>query len=472
MLRTTSPYRPVSSVDLAAAFASVVLPKAWHPRLDQTRLDLQSVLDSLRGRHEPPFRDLHGGPRSPKPLLTIDPVEHLLPRPLAERYVTTRRDLRFLSLSLRGQHPPPFTRRHATERLQNFEAPTALDLQTRKFRVAAIEHPIADAVTLELDAPAGVVESFLPGQFLTLTVEIGGVSHRRAYSICSPPLSLPRLTITVKRVEGGIVSNYLNDEVRVGDLLRVHGPAGTFTVAPDPRAERHVVILAAGSGITPMLSIIHGLLHQEPATRIDLVYGNRSEQSILFKDPLDELAAAFPERLSVHHVLSRPSKAWKGRTGRVDRRGAAELLDVIGDDGLPAEYLVCGPQPMMDEVLGELAARGVTASRIRQERFVSPRSTSTAALPTTPQPATFSVAGVAHELIVQPNKSLLQAGLDAGLPLGYSCAMGGCGACKVKLRRGSVRMDEPNALTSQEREGGYVLACIAHPTEPVEVEAK
>jgi ring-1,2-phenylacetyl-CoA epoxidase subunit PaaE len=471
MLRTT--FRPVSSVDLAAAFASVVLPKAWHPRLDQTRLDLQSVLDSLRGHHEPPFRDLHGGPRSPKPLRTIDPVEHILPRPLAERYAATRRDLRFLSLSLRGHHPPPFTRRQqATQRPRVVEPSIAPNLQTRKFRVAAIEHPIEDAVTLELEAPAGAVETFLPGQFLTLTVEIAGVSHRRAYSVCSSPASLPRLSITIKRVEGGIVSNYLNDEVRVGDLLRVHGPAGTFTVVPDPRAERHFVILAAGAGITPMISIIHDLLHAEPGTRIDLVYGNRSEQSILYRAWLEEMAAAFSERFTVHHMLSRPSPDWKGKLGRVDRRNADEVLDAIVADGSPAQYLVCGPQPMMEEVREALAARGVPAASIRQERFVSPRSATTAALPTTPQPATFSVAGVEHELIVPPTKTLLQAGLDAGLPLGYSCAMGGCGACKVKLRRGSVRMDEPNALTSQEREGGYVLACIAHPTEPVEVEAK
>ncbi|MFW5740085.1 MAG: 2Fe-2S iron-sulfur cluster-binding protein, partial [Myxococcota bacterium] len=442
------------------------------PRLDQTRLDVQSIIDSLRGKREAPFRSDNAGPRPPTPLESIDPVEHVLPKSIARRYVATRRDIRFLTLSLRGQHPPPFTQRRADTFERRRDAGRRPALETKTVRVTAVQRTTPDAVTLMLEASSGSFEDFEPGQFMTIAVDIEGVRYQRAYSICTPRTALPRLAITVKRVEGGVVSNYLNDRVCAGDLIRVRGPSGSFCIRPNPEAQRHFVLFAAGSGITPMMSILDALLREEPDARVDLIFGNRNEQSILFQEQLEQYAAEFPDRFSVRHVLSRASEDWQGARGRVDRPAASAWLDSLETGSIEPMYLLCGPGPMMESVREELLSRGVPSDRIQQERFVTPRADVRTALPTTPQQATFVLDGVAHDLTVEPGASLLQAGLDAGLPLGHSCTMGGCGACKVKMRRGAVHMDEPNALTPQEREAGYVLACIAHPTEPLEVESK
>lgn len=469
MHRTAShpAFRPVDTVDLAAACAAVVLPKSWQPRIDQTRLDVRSLLDSIRGYHEQTYRSPSGGPRLPTPLRAIDPVEHVLPRLLAQRYIATRRDFHFLTQSLRGQHPPPFVQRtRPARRESNAHDPLAL----RSFRVTSIKHPTPDAATIHFEAPAGAIESLLPGQFITIVIDIEGTTYRRAYSVCSPPSDLPRLAVTVKRVPGGVVSNYLNDELRSGDLLRVQGPAGTFFVRPDPEAQRHFVIFAAGTGITPMLAIVGVLLREEPNTKIDLVYGNRDEASILFRAELEEYVRAHGDRLSVRHVLSRPSGSWPGASGRIDEALTASLLDESAS--ADSVFLICGPEGMMSSVRSALEKRGISQDRISQERFVAPRTTKLRAVSSAPQAATFRIGGQQWTLSVPSNRTLLSAGLGAGLPLRYSCAMGGCGACKVKLRRGSVQMDEPNALTSSERVKGYVLACVAHPTEPVEVESE
>lgn len=459
------PFRPVASVDIAAACAALVLPRSFLPRLDQSRLDLQSLIDSLRGKHEKPFHTPNAGPRPPTPLQTIDPLAHVLPQPLARRYLSTRRDLHFLSMHLRGLHPPPFFQRAARPLRHQPK-----DLSPIPFQVTNVQHLGADAVQIDLEAPPGSLTTFLPGQFLTLTVEVDGATHRRAYSIWSTPEALPRVSIAVKRVPNGAVSGYLHDHIKPGDTLLARGPAGLFTVAPNPTSQRHLIAFAAGSGITPILSIVQSTLRNEPLSQIDLVYGNRHEHTILFRDLLDDLASIHGDRFRVHHVLSQPSESWQGTTGHVNDLSATALLEKPGLDA-SAEYLLCGPDPMMRTLRTWLDRHGIAASQIHQERFVSPRPDSHRPRPSSPQPATYRIHGKARDVLVPASKTVLQAGLDAGLAMGHSCAMGGCGACKVMLQKGSVHMDEPNALTARERDAGYVLACIAYPQEPIEVES-
>jgi ferredoxin-NADP reductase len=454
-------FRPVSAIDLAAACAARILPRSWHLRIDRTRLDAQSVVDSLRGIHEPPFRSPTIGPRTPVPLASIDPLEHILPRPVATRYVSARRDLDHLSMQLRGRHPPPFWSRQAPRRQQQ-QAETP-----RWLRVMSVEHPTGDAVVMEFLVPPGGMQGFVPGQFVTVSVRVDGVVHRRAYSICSTPDVLPALRIAVRRVEGGTVSTYLHDRAKPGDMIEAHGPSGAFTETPDPKQRRRFLMLAAGAGITPMMSIIPALLRGEPDTEVDLVYGNRSEESILFREPIEQLAAAHPGRFRVHHVLSRPSDGWRGKRGRVDPAFVSSLIDAAQEGEAHTDYMLCGPEAMMQALTEMLEGRGVPTSRIRRERFVTPRQTSPR--PDAPQRGVYHVRGTSWEVVIPAGKTLLQAGVAAGLPLRSSCAMGGCAACKVKLHRGAVHMDEPNALTAREREDGYVLACIAYATEPVEV---
>jgi ferredoxin-NADP reductase len=337
------------------------------------------------------------------------------------------------------------------------------------FQVTNVQRLTADAIQIDLEAPESLT-TFTPGQFLTLTVEVDGTSHRRAYSIWSTPESLPRLSIAVKRVPHGVVSGHLHDHVKAGDTLLARGPAGLFAITPNPVAH-HIVAFAAGSGITPILSIVQSVLRNEPDTQIDLVYGNRHEHTILFRDLLDALASSHGDRFRLHHVLSQPSESWQGATGRVNESTAATLLEDVNGSEASSEYLLCGPDPMMRTLSAWLDRRGVPASRIRQERFLSPRPDSHRPRPSSPQPATYRIHGISRDVLVPPSKTVLQAGLDAGMAMGHSCAMGGCGACKVKLRRGSVYMDEPNALTASEREAGNVLACIAYAQEPIEVES-
>jgi ferredoxin-NADP reductase len=455
------PYRPVSAIDIAAACAANILPRSWRLRIDRTRLDAQSVVDSLRGIHEAPFRTSEIGPRVPVPLASIDPLEHILPRPVSARYVSVRRDLDYFSMQLRGRHPPPFWSRQARQRRQE-HAGTSMPL-----RVEHVDHPTGDAVVVEFRVPPGHMHRFLPGQFVTLHLRVGGVEHRRAYSICSTPDALPSLRIAVRRVEGGTVSTYLHDHVRPGDTIEANGPSGSFTEMPTPGQRRRFLMLAAGSGITPMMSLIPALLQGEPDTDVELVYGNRSEGSILFRESIEQLVGAHPSRFRVHHVLSRPSDGWRGRKGWVDPEFVASLIDAKRNGEAPTDFMLCGPEAMMQALAEMLEGRGVPPSRIRRERFVTPRQTSPR--PDVPQRGVYRIHGTSREVIIPAGKTLLQAGVEAGLPLRSSCAMGGCAACKVKLHRGAVHMDEPNALTAREREDGYVLACIAYATEPVEV---
>jgi len=429
-------------------------------------------LDAVRGHHPPPYFDLLHGPTAPTPLLSIDPVELLLPRGLAQRYSSVRRDLRSVANSLRGKHPPPFRVPHAHARSVTIHAIKASTHDWHAFRVTQVERHGDYAATLSLEGAAEAMRSFLPGQFITIAVQRNGSTLRRAYSICSDPIHAPRISITVKRVEGGAVSGTLIDDAKPGDVLKVRGPSGHFAIAPAPDESRRFVLFAAGSGITPVMSVVRTVLRTEPGSRLLLVYGNRSEERILFRAELAELQRQHAERLEIIHVLSQPSAGWVGKRGRIDEPLLHNVLGTMDDAAVEAAtYLLCGPEAMMSTVEGVLQNHGVPASQIIKERFAAPTSSiERARLPADPQPVVFGSATGQIDFMVPSGKTLLEAGLEAGAPLKFSCAMGGCGACKVKVVQGGVYMPEPNALTDQEREDGCVLACISHPTEPLKVE--
>ncbi len=465
-----TPVRPVSWLDVAASFASSVLPSTWTPTLDQARLDLRALLDGIHGHHEPPFRDPTHVPRVPAPLASIHPVEHVLPRPLASRYTRLRRDLSMVLDGLAGRHPPPFARRPLNApRTGRPDRTAPVPWSARHLRVSRVDRPTHDAITLHLSPADNAPFDFSPGQFITLLVGIDGTTHRRAYSICSDPADRTSFAITVKRAAGGLVSSYLHDHAAEGMMLRALGPSGSFVWSEQQHGD--LVLLAAGSGITPIMSILRAALARSTA-RIALLYGNRTEDGIIFRRELQELQATHGGRLTVLHVLSRPADSWTGATGHIDRARLGAWLDELpwaaaGDVG----YYLCGPEGMMAEAKSALASRGIDAARVLQERFASPRNTQAdSALPAEAQPMTVLVDGIEKTIDVRPGQTLLEAGLQAGLPFKFSCTMGGCGACKVRLRSGTVHMGEPNALTPSERDAGHALACIARPLEPVKVQ--
>ncbi|MDI5979213.1 FAD-binding oxidoreductase [Amycolatopsis magusensis] len=334
--------------------------------------------------------------------------------------------------------------------------PVAAENPLREVRIAEVRRETPSAVTLVLeDAERPASFDFRPGQFFTLVADIDGRPVRRAYSASSAP-GAPRLEVTVKRVDGGRFSAHIHRELRAGDRLSLRGPSGSFHA--DPAAAHEVVLVAAGSGITPMMSVIRTLLAAPASARISLLYSNRGPDEVIFADELSRLERENPGRLSVTHVLTREH-------GRLDAAGVHGWLSDLRPPN-DARYYLCGPEALMDTVQGVLTERGVPDDRVHHERYTSGVGTATTA--TTPQQmvvedGTREVGSV----VVEPGQTLLDAGLAAGLEMPYSCTVGNCGDCRVKLRGGEVAMTEPNCLTPQQRAGGYVLACVGCPLSKV-----
>jgi ferredoxin-NADP reductase/predicted pyridoxine 5'-phosphate oxidase superfamily flavin-nucleotide-binding protein len=341
-------------------------------------------------------------------------------------------------------------------------------LRGRRVRVAEIHRETAGAVTLLLED--GAPFDFRAGQYFTLCIEIDGEKVRRAYSASSMPGDM-RLALTIKRVIGGRCSSHVNRRLHVGDALEVIGPSGTFTVDHDPSTRRELVLVAGGSGITPIASIARTVLQYEPESRIVLVYGNRAMPDIIFAQALEQLRSEHGERLQVRHVLENPPEHWSGGSGVLDEIRLRSELDRVAPSPF-AHYFVCGPEPMLHGARRALEALGIEKSRIHEERFSPPRRS----------PAKQRTINGKLPMIVEQSgqrigttevamgKTLLEAGLDAGLPMPFSCAMGNCGECRVKVTSGEVEMDEPNSLTADERARGYVLACVARPLSATAIE--
>jgi len=352
-----------------------------------------------------------------------------------------------------SEPPPPFELREASTRWSR-----GRPRQTRlALRVTEVIAETPSTRTFVLAGPDGLAAplSYRAGQHLTLLVDAGGTTHRRCYSFSTSPLAAGPAAITVKRLANGLVSRHLHDRVSAGDTLTALVPTGEFTLETDPAASRHVVMVAGGVGITPLVSLAETVLRAEPASRITLLTGNRCEDEIIFRGRLDTLATQFGPRLVVRHSLHDAPAGWTGLSGVLD---GPQVLRAVGND--PADiWFVCGPEPMMQSVCESLAAAGVPRERIRTERFAY-ASASATRIPEHAAELHFARSG--RRVTARAGQTLLQAGLEAGIDLPSSCTMGGCGACKVRKLEGRVVMSEPNCLSEAEREAGYVLACCAY----------
>ncbi len=462
--QSPSRYRPVTTLDLAAGALAKVASSRLTPAIEQARRDAHGVLDGFWGRNERSYRSEQHPMRAPRPLHEISLVEECLPPAARKRYQALRRDLDVIVRGFQGQHPPPFFqhRPQALAREQRSIA-TAQPSTTRRMRIAAVVRETADVVTLRLEDVGGAKVAFEAGQFLSVRADVNGETLWRAYSICTAPSS-GELAISVKRVEGGRVSSQLNATAKVGDVLEVRGPSGRFTLARSV-TPRHVVLLGGGSGITPLMSHVHNLLESEAQTRVTLLYGNRGERDIIFKATLDALARRHP-RFTVRHVLSQPADTFECGVGMLDRATTLrELAQLALEDGESTQYLICGPEPMMKAAREAVLERGVAVARILEERFTGPVvSDSTRAGSYQEQLVTIKLGAKETQVKVQPGLTLLEAALSADVQLDFSCTMGGCGACVVKLVEGTVHMDEPSCLSASERAEGKILTCIARPT--------
>jgi len=401
----------------------------------------------------------------------VDPL-NLLPRRIADKVRAAQRDVRMLRDRLiLGKTPPPLIDRPRAATGVVVSLPRKTPNMARPVNVVNVVRETNDAVSIYLTEADGSPLEFRPGQFLSVDVTIDGQRLRRAYSLASACLPDVPVHVTVKRIENGRVSNYLNDTVQEGDELEVLGPSGNFTVEPRPLNERHLVMIAGGSGITPIMSILETVLRSEGGSRVTLIYGNRGWDDVIFRDRLAALCDEFGEQLLVDHVLEHPPEDWSSGKGLLSGDVLAARLEALSiqDDGL-VRYFVCGPTPMMEAADEVLRQRGVGANRIAEERFTRPEDRSGDVGSDKTELVVVSIAGHDQGIQVEPGQTILEAALAAGIDMPFSCAMGGCGACRVLRAEGKVQMEEPNCLSRAEREQGYVLACVGRPLTQSRVE--
>lgn len=349
---------------------------------------------------------------------------------------------------------------------QNLPSGHATSTGSYRLQVSAVIDETHDARSLVLDVPPALRERFAyrPGQFLSFRVPCAGKLLTRCYSMASSPLCDAQPKVTIKRVDGGRVSNWMNQQVHVGDWLEVLPPAGHFCLPARPGTDdqRPLVLFGGGSGITPVFSILKSALHS--GTRpITLVYANRDEASVIFKDELRALSQAHPERLEVFHQLDSVQ-------GFLSAARVRQLVRHRGD----GEYFICGPGPFMDTVEGALLALGEPREHIHVERFVSPPDPDqletlelqarAAASESTCEALWVELDGQQHEVPCQPGDTLLQSCKAAGLDVPSSCEEGFCGACMCQVTQGQTLLARNDVLSERELSEGWTLACQSRPS--------
>ncbi len=344
--------------------------------------------------------------------------------------------------------------------------------------VTGVERLTDDAVAITFAVPqdpdaAAAFLDFLPGQHLTLRASVDGEDVRQSYSLCLPR-SRARATGTVRvaaaRVAGGRMSNWLNDVVEVGDVVDVLPPLGSFTHPTDPGAARHHVFLAAGSGITPVLSLVASILEEEPRSRVTLFYGNRTARHVMFLEELEDLKNAALDRFQMVHVLSREETDGPLLHGRIDAERLPNLLAAFAPVETVDDWYLCGPHGLVEDARAFLAAQGVDGHHVHHEVFHVPSQED--------EPRKVVVdEGAPPEAVVTVNldgrtsriemptreESILDATLRVRPDAPFSCTGGVCGTCRARVTSGEVRMDRNYALEPEEVAAGVVLACQSHP---------
>jgi len=346
-------------------------------------------------------------------------------------------------------------------------------------QVSRISAEAAGSVAIALYIPEhlrGTFE-FQPGQYLTLRATINGVDVRRSYSICSTPSHLAKhheLVVGIRPMENGVFSNWAAKELKEGDTLLVMKPDGRF-VSKRARA-LHRVGFAAGSGITPILSIMTSTLEAQADSKFTLIYGNRSMANVMFSEALQDLKDRNRDRLTLIHILSRQAQESDLLQGRIDGDKVHAIIDALLPVDSMDEVFICGPEVMIEATQAALIAAGVPADRVHSERFTSP--TLEELSPADRQAAvaghklsasgkvalTIVLDGKPHELQMSPEQRVLDVALASGLDLPWSCKGGVCCTCRVKVIEGSVQMDKNFGLEPWETEKGFVLSCQARPT--------
>lgn len=337
-------------------------------------------------------------------------------------------------------------------------------------KVTDIRRETEDTISISFEIPQELKSdyTFLPGQYLTLKTLIQGEDIRRSYSLCSSPLE-GEWRVAVKQVEDGKFSTYLNTSVKIGDQLEVMTPTGHFKLETNRLNENSYVFFAAGSGVTPIMSMIKTVLKEEPLSDITFFYGNKSFSTIIFREEIEALKNEYMDRLRVIHVLSRESLGNKIQKGRIDIQKCEALYDAFLNTSEIAGVYVCGPEEMIHSVKDSMLAKGVEERLIHFELFTTPGAKSKPVEKYTGKivhsNVTVIIDGDELEITLDTDgENVLDAAQKAGADLPFACKGGVCCTCKAKILEGEARMTVNYSLEQEEIDAGYILTCQAHPT--------
>jgi ring-1,2-phenylacetyl-CoA epoxidase subunit PaaE len=355
-----------------------------------------------------------------------------------------------------------------------------MSIHFHKLAIKEINKETADCVSVLFDVPENLKNTFQfkQGQSLTMRTVINNEEVRRTYSICSSPLE-NQWRVAIKKVDGGLFSSLANEQLKKGDVLEVMPPVGKFNVELNSSNKKNYLAFAAGSGITPVISIIKTTLHTEPQSSFTLVYGNRSRSSIIFFEELEELKNKYVQRFSFVNILSRERTDATINFGRINKEKLEELSKII-DYTSTHETFICGPEEMIFCIKDFLETKGIDKKKIHFELFTTPGQKQT----TNNQQRTTSDSGPKSKITVKldgrsfdfdlsliSDTTILDAALKQGADLPFACKGGVCCTCKAKLTEGEVSMDVHWGLEDEEVEQGYILTCQSHPkTERVVVD--
>lgn len=349
------------------------------------------------------------------------------------------------------------------------------DAQFHALTVADVAPETDNAIKVSFEVPADLSDTFKykQGQYLTLESEVEGETVRRSYSICSG-INDPAPQVAIKRVEGGVFSNFANDCLKRGDTVQVMPPQGSFYTDLDPAQQRNYLFIASGSGITPVVSNIKSILESEPESKVTLLYGNQRTNTMMFRETLSFLKNRYMTRFLWVNILSREDQGCDVLNGRLNNRKGGELNQQLIDLSSFDEYFICGPESMISEVSRGLRSVGVGEENIHYELFASSAEDARAVVEKHHARAkeyggktsdvTVMMDGRASNFELNADgENILDAGINQGLDLPYSCKGGVCSTCKCKLVEGEVDMDITHGLEAGEVENGFILACQAHP---------